>query len=41
MGLDARHALVGPGVDTSHAVERTHMDGIKATMDLVTLFAME
>ncbi len=41
MGLDARHALVGPGVDTSHAIERTHEDGIKATMDLVTLFAME
>ncbi|HOP26650.1 MAG TPA: M42 family metallopeptidase [Candidatus Sabulitectum sp.] len=41
MGLDARHALVGPGVDTSHAIERTHQDGIRATMDLVTLFAME
>lgn len=41
MGLDARHALVGPGVDTSHAIERTHQDGLKATMDLVTLFAME
>ncbi len=41
MGLDARHALVGPGVDASHAIERTHQDGIKATMDLVTIFAME
>ena len=41
MGLDARHALVGPGVDTSHAIERTHEEGIKATIDLVTLFAME
>lgn len=41
MGLDARHALVGPGVDTSHAIERTHEDGIKATIDLVTIFAME
>jgi len=41
MGLDARHALVGPGVDTSHAIERTHEEGIKATMDLVTIFAME
>lgn len=41
MGLDARHALVGPGVDTSHAIERTHIDGIKAAADLVTIFAME
>jgi putative aminopeptidase FrvX len=41
MGLDARHALVGPGVDTSHAIERTHEEGIRATMDLVTLFCME
>ena len=41
MGLDARHALVGPGVDTSHAVERTHEEAIKATIDLVTIFAME
>jgi putative aminopeptidase FrvX len=41
MGLDARHALVGPGVDSSHAMERTHEEGIKATIDLVTIFAME
>jgi len=41
MGLDARHGLVGPGVDTSHAIERTHEDGIKATMDLVTLYASQ
>lgn len=41
MGLDARHALVGPGVDTSHALERTHEEGLKATIDLVTFFAME
>jgi putative aminopeptidase FrvX len=41
MGLDARHALVGPGVDTSHAIERTHEQGIKATIDLVTVFAMK
>ncbi len=41
MGLDARHALVGPGVDSSHAIERTHEEGIKATIDLVTIFAME
>lgn len=40
-GLDARHALVGPGVDASHAVERTHLDGIEATADLITLYALD
>ena len=40
MGLDARHALVGPGVDSSHALERTHEEGIKSTTELVTIFAM-
>jgi len=34
-GLDARHALVGPGIDSSHAMERTHIEGIMATVDLI------
>ena len=37
-GLDARHALIGPGVDSSHAMERTHRAGIEATLDLVTSY---
>jgi len=40
MGLDARHALIGPGVDTSHAVERTHEKGLEATIDLAVAFIL-
>jgi putative aminopeptidase FrvX len=40
MGLDVRHALVGPGVDASHAVERTHLDGIEATSRLLSLYSL-
>lgn len=40
MGLDARHALVGPGVDSSHSTERTHLDGIAATARLVALYSL-
>ncbi len=40
MGLDIRHALIGPGVDASHAVERTHLEGISATASLVSLYSL-
>ncbi|MFO7626759.1 MAG: M42 family metallopeptidase [Candidatus Fermentibacteraceae bacterium] len=40
MGLDVRHALLGPGVDASHAVERTHLEGIAATARLVRLYSL-
>ena len=33
-GVDARVALIGPGVAASHGMERTHVDGIQATVDL-------
>lgn len=33
-GVDARVALIGPGVAASHGMERTHVDGINATVDL-------
>lgn len=33
-GVDVRVALIGPGVAASHGMERTHVDGIKATVDL-------
>lgn len=33
-GVDARVALIGPGVAASHGMERTHVDGITATVDL-------
>ncbi len=41
MGLDVRHGLIGPGVDASHAMERTHVKGIKAAADLAALFAAD
>jgi len=31
---------VGPGVDASHAVERTHLDGIEATSRLLSLYSL-
>lgn len=33
-GNDYRVALIGPGVSASHGVERTHKQGIEATVDL-------
>ena len=37
-GMDARGALIGPGVHASHGMERTHFDGMKATIDLAGLY---
>ena len=37
-GMDLRVALIGPGVASSHGVERTHEQGIKATRDLILQF---
>ena len=37
-GLDAKGALIGPGVHASHGMERTHFDGMKATIDLISLY---
>ncbi|MCL2670914.1 MAG: M42 family metallopeptidase [Clostridiales bacterium] len=34
-GYDIRHALIGPGVVETHGYERTHMDGLEATLALV------
>ena len=33
-GLDCRVALIGPGVAASHGMERAHVDGVSATVDL-------
>ncbi len=33
-GEDLRVALIGPGVDASHAMERTHFKGVQASIDL-------
>ena len=37
-GMDCRAALIGPGVQASHGMERTHLDGLNATMDLASLY---
>ena len=37
-GMDCRAALIGPGVHASHGMERTHLDGLRATMDLAALY---
>ena len=33
-GVDVRVGLIGPGVHASHGMERTHINGIQATVDL-------
>lgn len=37
-GLEARHALIGPGVFASHGYERTHVRGIDNTLKLVCAY---
>lgn len=39
-GYDVRHALFGPGVEASHAYERTHTDSLKATAALLYAYVM-
>lgn len=37
-GYDIRHALIGPGIESSHAQERTHIDSMIATFDLLKAY---
>lgn len=37
-GLDCKGALIGSGVDASHGMERTHLDGLHNTMRLLYLY---
>ena len=37
-GYDIRHGLIGPGVDASHAMERTHVDALSATVKLAAAY---
>ena len=39
-GGDVRVALIGPGVDASHNYERTHMDALVATTNLIFAYLM-
>jgi len=38
-GYDIRAGLIGPGVFASHGYERTHMESMKATYDLIVSYA--
>ncbi len=40
-GGSARVALIGPGVDCSHAYERTHRDSLDATINLVARYLLD
>ncbi len=35
---DLKHALIGPGVYASHGYERSHVDGVKNTFDLLCAY---
>ena len=37
-GAETRTALIGPGIDASHGHERTHLDGIRRTAELVAVY---
>ncbi len=38
-GWDIRHALIGPGIESSHALERTHMDSMIASFALLVAYS--
>jgi putative aminopeptidase FrvX len=40
-GWDMKTALIGPGVFSSHAYERTHMDSVTSTLDLVIKYSLK
>ena len=37
-GMDARGALIGPGVHASHGMERTHIEALDATVSLILAY---
>lgn len=40
-GADVRVGLIGPGVDASHAYERTHVSSLEATVRLALAYVMD
>jgi len=40
-GYDIRHAAIGPGTANSHGYERTHIDGLRNTWQLMTAYMMK
>ena len=39
-GYDIRHAAIGPGTANSHGYERTHLDGLRSTYELLISYLM-
>ena len=39
-GYDVRHGLIGAGVYASHGYERSHIDGVKNTFDLLKAYLL-
>lgn len=37
-GQDIKHALIGPGIDASHAHERTHLEALENTLGLLLVY---
>jgi putative aminopeptidase FrvX len=37
-GADVKGGLIGPGVHASHGLERTHVDGLQATVELLLAY---
>ena len=40
-GFDIRHGLIGPGVYASHNYERSHMDGVRNTFELLRAYVAQ
>jgi putative aminopeptidase FrvX len=40
-GADVRVALIGPGVDATHGYERTHLDALVATAQLIAAYLLD
>lgn len=39
-GADIRNGLFGAGIESSHALERTHIESIEATQNLLYAYCM-
>ena len=40
-GYDVRHAAIGFGTANSHGYERTHVDGLRNTYDLLLAYLLK
>jgi putative aminopeptidase FrvX len=39
-GYDVKHALFGPGIESSHSLERTHIDSLKHSAALLEAYVL-